>query len=114
MILTKVDEVFVTESKNAFNRFNRDRFNSQKIDLTALKLNPQTDLLLMGPFNTAGDAMNYLDNVKASVNTRIIPWLTQEKYYLNIISNTNLEKVKSVKTISGYSKFLKQTFPDKF
>jgi outer membrane protein assembly factor BamD (BamD/ComL family) len=114
LILTKVDEVFVNESKNAFSRFNRDRFNSQKIDLMALKLNPQTDLLLMGPFNTAGDAMNYLDNVKASVNTRIIPWLTQEKYYLNIISNTNLEKVKAVKNISGYSKFLKQTFPDKF
>ncbi len=114
LVLNKVDEVFVNESKNAFSRFNRERFYNQKIELNNYKLNNQYTLLLMGHFTTAGDAVNYITGIKASVNTRIIPWLTTDKYYFNIISNANLEKVKAAKDIEAYSKFLKQIFPDKF
>jgi len=114
LVLNRVDEVFVNESKNAFSRFNRERYYNQKIDLNGFKLSNEFNLLLMGPFNSAGEAVNYIDNVKASVSTRIIPWLTADKYYFNIISNVNLDKVKTAKDITPYSKFLKQTFPDKF
>jgi hypothetical protein len=114
IILDKVDEVFVSEARNAFGRYNREKFYNQKINITPLPLTGQYNMILLGPFASAGDAVNYIDNVRASVSSRIIPWLTKDKYSFSIISNANLIILKTNKDVDGYHSFIKQIFSDKF
>jgi len=114
VVLDKVDEVFVSEARNAFNRFNREKYFNRKIEITPLKLTDQYNMMLLGPFASAGEAVNYLDNIKPSVSSRIIPWLTQNKYYFSIISNANLTILKTNKNVEGYRIFIRQLFSDKF
>lgn len=114
IMLDKVDEVFVSEARNAFGRFNREKFYNQKIEITPFKLNDQYNMMLLGPFATAGEAVTYLDNIKPSVSSRIIPWLTPNKYSYSIISNANLTILKTNKNVEGYRTFIRQLFSDKF
>jgi hypothetical protein len=114
IILDKVDEVFVSEARNAFGRYNREKFYNQKIDITPLPLTGQYNIILLGPFASAGDAVNYIDNIRPSVSSRIIPWLTKDKYSFSIISNNNLTILKANKDVEGYHSFIKQIFSDKF
>ncbi len=114
IILDKVDETFAGEVKNAFNRFNRDRYSNQKIDITTTVINNQFSIVLFGPFATAGDAVDYIDKTKPSAASRIVPWLQASKYSFTIISNNNLEIVKTDKEVPNYTQFIKGIIPDKF
>ena len=114
VILNKVDAMFVNEARNSFNRFNMEKYYNDKIEITITKLNDQFNLLLIGPFKNAGDAINYNDNVRAFANSKIIPWLTADKYQFTIISNKNLDILKMNKDISAYTKFMLNIFPNKF
>lgn len=114
VVLDKVDAVFVSEARNAFNRFNQENFYSRHLNITPEKLNGQYNLMLIGPFENAGDALTYLDKTKPFAGSRIIPWLKAGKYNFGIISNNNLEILRTNKDASLYTKFLKDIFPDKF
>ncbi len=114
VILDKVDPVFITEGKNAFNRFNQERYYSQKIPLNVLPITESLQLLLMGPFLNAADATTYIDKTKPLAESRIIPWLAKEKYRFIILSTSNLLLLKQKKEIATYLKFLSTLFPDKF
>ncbi|MBN8838024.1 MAG: hypothetical protein J0I09_12245 [Sphingobacteriia bacterium] len=114
LILNKVDEVFVTEARNAFNRFNRERYYNLNLGTNTSKLTGEKTLLLIGPFNNAGDAINYIDVARPLSKTRIISWLSSDKYLYSIISNANLDKLNVLKDTDTYTKFLKDIFPDKF
>ncbi len=114
VVLNKVDPVFITEGKNAFNRFNQERYYSQKIPLTVLPINDSSQLLLIGPFLNAADASTYIDKTRPQAESRIIPWLAKEKYRFSMISPANLDLLKRKKEIPVYLKFLNGLFPDKF
>ncbi len=114
LILDKVDATFTGEVKNAFNRFNKERYYNQKLDITSTSINPQYSLMLIGPFVNAGDAINYIDKTRPSAAGRIVPWLQATKYTFSIISNNNLDILKTGKDVAGYTQFLKSIFPDKF
>ncbi len=114
VIFNKVDPVFTNESRNAFSRFNLDNYYNKKIDLSSIKVNEQYDVLLIGPFANAGEAVSYADNVAANAKSRIIPWLAKDKYTFSIISNSNLTLMKDTKDVGAYTKFIHNIFPDKF
>ena len=114
LIFHKVDPVFTNEARNAFNRYNLENFYNKKIDLSSININSEYDLLLIGPFSNAGDAVNYADNVSPLAKSRIIPWLTKDKYSFSMISNSNLTLLKKTKDVDAYIKFIHQIFPDKF
>ena len=114
VIFHKVDRVFTSEARNAFNRYNLENYYNKKIDLSSININSEYDLLLIGPFANAGDAVNYADNVSPVAKSRIIPWLTKDKYSFSIISNKNLDLLKTTKDVGAYMKFIHQIFPDKF
>jgi tetratricopeptide (TPR) repeat protein len=114
VILNKVDPIFVTESRNAFNRFNQDNYYDQHIVVYNRKLNDQYNLLLFGPFANAKDAMTYIDRVSPLSKTRIMPWLTTDKYRFSMISNANMNILINTQDMEGYQNFMKQVFPDKF
>jgi len=114
VIFDKVDRVFTSESRNAFNRYNLENYYNKKIDLSLLNINTQYDVLLIGPFTNATEAVGYADNVAANAKSRIIPWLTKDKYSFSIISNNNLILMKETKDVGAYTKFIHNIFPDKF
>ncbi|OIQ92888.1 hypothetical protein GALL_251830 [mine drainage metagenome] len=114
IIFDKVDRVFTSESRNAFNRYNMENYYNKKIDLSPVNIDARYDLLLMGPFTNAAEAVAYADNVAANAKSRIIPWLTKDKYSFSIISNNNLTLLKETKDVGAYTKFIHNIFPDKF
>ncbi|RXK80573.1 type IX secretion system periplasmic lipoprotein PorW/SprE [Filimonas effusa] len=114
LFLNKVDGVYVNEARNAFSRFNRENFYSEKIDIGVHKLNDSTQMLLMGPFPKAVLAMGYIDKARPASRSRILPWLKPEKYEYGIISPSNLTLLKQDNELEAYKELLKQALPGKF
>ena len=114
VVLNKVDPIFITESRNAFNRYNQDSYAGQMIDIYNRRINNQYQFLLIGPFVNARDAILYIDRTKPLAKSRIIPWLTPDKYSFSIISNANMTILVSKEDVEGYHAFIQKLFPDKF
>lgn len=114
ILLDKVDKVYASEAGNAFNRFNREKYYNQKIDISNLRLNDRYDMVLQGPFTNASAAVDYIDKVKPVAKSRIVPWLAADKYSFLVISNANLEVLKSGKDMDAYKQLLQKAFPGKF
>lgn len=114
VLLDKVDPVYASEAKNAFNRFNREKFYNQKIEMSGLKLDDRFNLVLQGPFTDAAAAIDYIDKVRPAAKSRILPWLSADKYTFIVISNENLDLLKSSKDMDAYKQLLQKAFPGKF
>jgi tetratricopeptide (TPR) repeat protein len=114
VILDKVDPIFATEARNAFNRFNQERYVDLQLNIFNRKINDQYQLLLMGPFANAGDAVGYLDRVKPLAGTRIVPWLAADKYSFMVISDANMNLLVENKDMAGYKALLQEALPGKF
>jgi tetratricopeptide (TPR) repeat protein len=114
VVLNNVDPIFVTEGRNAFNRFNQDTYADKRYDVFNRKVNQQYNFILIGPFANAGDAVTYIDRTKAVAKTRIVPWLTADKYSFLMISNHNMALVLDKQDVEGYHTFIQKIFPDKF
>ena len=114
VILEKVDPIFVNEGRNAFNRFNQERFPNQKIEMIIKKIDDQHQFLLFGPFINAAEALSYIDKTRPVTGSRIIPWLTPDKYGFSMISNHNMEVLLKTNNLEGYKAFIHGVFPDKF
>ncbi|MCW3087990.1 MAG: tetratricopeptide repeat protein [Sediminibacterium sp.] len=114
LMLENVDPIFVTESRNAFNRFNQERYTDRQIDIANRRVNPQFQFLMFGPFANAADAVTYIDKTRPLTGTRIIPWLAADKFNFIIISNANMEVLINTQDVAGYRTFMHGIFPDKF
>lgn len=114
VILDKVDRVFVNETKNSFNQYNTKRFRNTPIAGQTFALNEQYSILLMGPFEDAAKALEYLDKTRPEVPTVILSWLAADKYSFSLISSGNLTLLKETKDIGKYQQMLKQAVPGKF
>jgi outer membrane protein assembly factor BamD (BamD/ComL family) len=114
LILNKVDPVFSNEAKNAFFRYNRETFYNKTYTLDLFQLDADNRLLLIAPFKTAQEAVDYVDKTRPKTASEIIPWLKGGKYSFSIISDSNYELLKSNKDIETYKAFLNQQFPGKF
>ncbi|MBS1627229.1 MAG: hypothetical protein JSR09_10935 [Bacteroidetes bacterium] len=114
IVLNKVSNMYSVEVKNAFFRFNEIQFKNAEPPIDLININDDTGLILVGPFNNANEAMNYIDVIKPIAATRIISWLIPQKYSYLIISDSNLQTVKSKKDITPYASFIKEIVPNKF
>ncbi|MES2332208.1 MAG: hypothetical protein V4539_21545 [Bacteroidota bacterium] len=114
VVLNNVDPIFVTESRNAFNRYNQDMYSDKGVQVFNRKINNQYTFLMFGPFANASEAVTYIDRTKPLTKTRIVPWLTPDKYSFSMISNANMELLISKEDVEGYHTFIQQIFPDKF
>lgn len=114
IILTKVDGVFVSEAKNAFNRYNKQNFYNKPIETTNEIVNDSIRVVLMNNFTSADDALAYVEKVRKIASTEIVPWLPAGKFSFTIISQPNLELFRTEKNTADYLKFLRQTHPGKF
>ena len=114
IILDKVDPMFVNEAKNAFNRYNQEQYYNQPLQITVASLDSTHQLMLIGDFNNAQEALDYALKAKRLAPNEIIPWLKPEKYSLSIVTTPNLEILQDNKNLTMYRKFLEQNLPGKF
>ena len=113
MILDKVDGVYVNEAKNAFVRFNKESMAT--INITVLKdtIDAARSLLLFQPFTNATEALKYFDKIKKAATSEV-SWLQPAKYSFIIISDDNLQLLKTNKDIISYKQLLNNNFGNKF
>ncbi len=115
VVLDKVDPIFISEGRNAFNRYNGETYSgAQRVEISTRKINAQFQFLMIGPFANAKEAITYIDKTKPLAKSRIVPWLTTDKYSFSMISNYNMRILVSKEDVEGYHLFIQQVFPDKF
>ena len=114
VILTKVDMVWVNETKNAFNIYNRGKYYNKQFEYTVTPINTEYKFLLIGTFDNAQAAAEYVQTVKPVSNSQIIPWLATDKYSFTIITASNLEILKTQQDIGLYKQFIEKNIPGKF
>jgi hypothetical protein len=78
------------------------------------KINNQLQYLLFGPFQNFDQAIQYMDKVRPSTASRILPWLGTNKYKFSMISPANLALLQESQDIEGYNSFLHELYPEKF
>jgi len=114
IILTKVDMVWVNETKNAFNIYNKGKYYNKQFEYTVTPINAEYKFLLIGNFDNAQAAAEYVQSVKPVSNSQIVPWLATDKYSFTIISAANLEILKTQQDIGLYKQFIEKNLPGKF
>jgi tetratricopeptide (TPR) repeat protein len=114
LIMDKVDPVYVTESKNAFDRYNRENYYGKHFEINQVALSDSIKIVLINGFENAAAALAYLDKAGKVAGREILPWLPANKYSFIIIDDQNLAILQSNKDIPAYRKFLSAYFPDKF
>jgi len=114
LILNKVDLMYANESKGAFDRFNKETYYNKTMSASLSELNTDNRMLLIKPFKDAAEALDYVQRTKPRTSSEIVPWLKPDKYTYLIISDSNLEILKSSKEVETYKTFLNQHFPGKF
>ncbi|CAN5168696.1 hypothetical protein BH09BAC2_BH09BAC2_14560 [soil metagenome] len=113
MVLNKVDNTYSSEARNAFNRYNREKFGSAGITVTKDVLDADNTMLLFTSFSNAEQAIAYMKKVRADAKNEV-SWLPASKYSFLIISDENLTLLKTNKNVAGYLSALKSNFPADF
>ena len=114
LVMDKVDPVYVNEAKNAFGRYNREKYYNRTIDINPLPLTDDTRFMLIGPLDDAAMAIDYMQKAQKLAAADIIPWMPAAKYSFIIVSANNLELIKNNKDLPAYKKFLAVNFKDFF
>ncbi len=115
LLLDKVAPVFAGEAKNAFTRYNKQKFyNLPQLTATGVQLDEQYHLVLIGPFTDALGALDYIDKVQPETAGKILPWLTPDKFSYLMISQANLDLLKDNKDVEGYRSLIQKVLPGKF
>ena len=114
ILMDKVDPVYVSEARNAFNGYNQENFYSQQLTAENASLSDSIKMLVIGSFPTDKEALTYLTNAKALAPRQIIPWLPAIKYSLLIISTSNLQLLLTNKDVNAYRQFLSAAYPGRF
>ena len=113
MILDKVDPVYISETRNAFNRYNREKSSGQPSEIVKDVIDKDKSVLVFSKFSDANAAIAYMDRLKKNAVTEI-SWLPANKYSFLIMSDANLQVLKINKDILGYIKLLNSKYPGKF
>ncbi len=111
IVLNKVDVVYVNEAKNAFNRYNRESFRDQPIEITMLPLDEENKLMLMSGFGDAISALNYVKRTNPVAGAQVVPWLAADKFSFLVISEGNLEILTENKDLRAYQRFYGGSYP---
>ena len=114
IVLNKVDNVFGNEAKNAFTRYNKERYYNLPLSIEIVPLDTDNKLLLIGNFSNILQATEYAQKVIPLAPKEIIPWLKADKYSFTIISKNNLEVLKNKADLSNYKEFLEKNSRLKF
>jgi len=110
--MDKVDQVYVTEARNAFNRYNRE--NNRNVSISFVNITDELRMMMIDGFPNAAAALEYMDKAKTAAPRDVIPWMPANKYSFIIISQNNLQVLLNAKDIAAYKAFMNQAFPGRF
>jgi hypothetical protein len=113
MIFEQMDQVYRNEAKIALERYNNTSRGGQDIILKLYEPKNESAWLEIGPFASLGSSMGYYDEIAPNMS-KIIPWLATRQYQLIVISENNLNILKTRKDLSEYLLFIRQYVKDKF
>jgi hypothetical protein len=114
MLFEKVDPVYITESKVAFQRYNNSAHSNETIQIHIFEgAADDYSWMDLGPYPDIASILGYFDELKANAK-QIVPWLPASKYQFIIISQSNLELFKTRKNLEEYKLFIRQYVKDKF
>lgn len=114
MYFEKVDPVYITESRTAFQRYNNSSHSGETIQINIFEgKEDEMSWMDLGPFASVTSALGYYDELKANAR-QIVPWLPVDKYGFIIISQNNLEIFKARKNFIEYKLFIGQYIKNKF
>ena len=113
MYFDEVDPVYLTEARTAYQRYNSSSFGGQNIPLKLYEGDKDNTWMEMGLFSDVTTALGYMEEWKKNAR-QIVPWLPELKYNFVIISDRNLEMLKTRKDMQEYRTFLRQYIKDKF
>jgi TolA-binding protein len=111
IMLNKVDPVYVTESRNAFNRYNSQSASTGSIQIDNDVLNDTVRLVVMTGFHNANAALEYINKTQPIASTQIVPWLPAGKYSFWVISLENLQTLKNLQNLGEYREFFRRYSP---
>lgn len=113
MIMNKVDPVYANEAKNALTRYNKENYYGQPISINKDALDAENNVLVITSFADANAAMTYYGKLKKDAAVEL-SWLPANKYSFLIITETNLQLLKTNKNLAGYKALLNTQFPNRF
>jgi len=113
MILDKVDGVYVNEAKNAIARYNNEKFYGEPIVINKDVLDATRNLLVISSFPDAEAALKYYGKLRNDAKSEL-SWLPAAKYSFLIITDQNLQLLKTNKDITGYKTLLNTQYPNRF
>jgi hypothetical protein len=114
LVLTKVDPVYITEARNAFNRYNKEKYYNKTFQMGNVAISDTLRLMTISSFENANAAIEYLEKARKAAPGELIPWLPAAKYTFVIVTDANLGILQNTKDVDTYKLFLKQLFPGKF
>jgi hypothetical protein len=109
IVLQKVDPLFVTEVKNAFYRYGRERYPTLPLEYTVMDFDADRKFLVINSFPTSKEAKEYIQRAIPASASEIMPWLAANKYSFTLITETNLQLLLEKKDLDAYTQFLEQT-----
>ncbi|MEJ7611069.1 MAG: tetratricopeptide repeat protein [Ferruginibacter sp.] len=113
MILEKVDGVYVNEAKNAFGRFNKESMATINVAIARDVFDADRSLLVFTAFDNSTEALKYFDRIKKAA-PKEISWLQPSKYSFIIISDNNLQLLKTNKDLTSYRQLINANFGNRF
>jgi lipopolysaccharide biosynthesis regulator YciM len=114
IIMNKVDPVYISEARNAFNRFNKEEYYGKNFQVVNASLDDSIKLVLIEGFENNSDAVSYLEKARKLAPAEILPWLPAAKYSFIVITDQNLVVLTANKDLDNYRKFLSVYYPGKF
>ena len=113
MLLDKVDGVYVNEAKNALARYNNEKFYGQPIIINKEAVDATRTMLIISSFPNADAALQYYGKLRNDIKSEI-SWLPAAKYSFLIITDQNLQLLRTNKDFSGYKNLLNTQYPNRF
>lgn len=113
MYFDEVDPIYISESKNAFQRYNSTNHSGEGIAIHLFEGDKDLSFMHLGAFTEVTATLSYMEELKKNAK-QIVPWLPADKYNFIIISIRNLETLKIRKNMEEYKMFIRQYIKDKF
>lgn len=114
LVLDQVDPVYVNEARNAFDRYNKEKYYNTPMLVSIVGLTDQVKLITINGLANEAAALEYIERAKQLAPREIIPWLKGNKYYFLPVAQDNMDLLITNKNLPSYQDFIKQLFPDQF
>lgn len=114
IVLEQVDPVYINEARNAFDRYNKEKYYNTPMLVSIVGLTDQVKLISINGLANEADAIQYIERAKQLAPKEIIPWLKGNKYYFLPVAQDNMDLLINNKNLPAYKDFIKQLFPDQF